>query len=95
MDYLHLRSGALPDMLTYLKISELSWDNNFKIEDIILSQMKAYILDENIQYLLLNKEDNYQKRQVVKYLNINDLIDIFFRKKIFESGNLVLYETIL
>jgi len=71
-----------------------NWNPDFKIEYCLFDYLKifAYLKVSNYRYLILSKENTEYKEKAEEYIDINnDLISKFYKNKLYEYQDLVIY----
>jgi len=71
-----------------------NWNPDFKIEYCLFDYLKIfeYLKERNVRYLILSKEDTEYKKKAEEFIDIeNDLIPKFYKNKLYEYQDLVIY----
>lgn len=81
----------------YLDVVNFSWYNEFEVEKFIFNiyYMEKYLSRYDISYFIhTEKETGYNFNVEKDYLNIEDLILNYFKEKLYEYGDYVVYSSI-
>ena len=74
----------------------LNWDSDFKLEHFLFKYTKIidYLRIKNITYFIFSKELTSYRKIAEEYIDIeNELIPYFYKNKLYEYGNLIIYRS--
>ena len=95
INYIELFSSNLDsEWNVYITGLNFSWDSDFKFEHYLFRYLKVidYLKTKNILFLILSKEPTTFRTEAEEFIDIdNDLIPKFYKNKLYEYQDLVIY----